>query len=141
MTYLFDTLNSRNSSAPSAPSGLKRFAREVGLIIGLVALVFWLAALLSYSPQDAAWSTSGNPDALPGQSIALNWGGQLGARVADASYFLLGFSAWWALGCRLQSLAAVAVARLQARAAGLVQKRNLRPPSPILDWVAAVAGC
>ena len=120
MTYLFDTLNSRNSSAPPAPSGLKRFAREVGLIIGLVALVFWLAALLSYSPQDAAWSTSGNPDALPGQSIALNWGGQLGARVADASYFLLGFSAWWALaaGCRAWLLSL---------------SRGFRPELPVLS--------
>ena len=103
MTYLLDTLNSRNSPAPDAPGGFKRFAREVGLILGLVGLIFWLAALLSYSPQDAAWSTSGNPDASSGTLVAAqNWGGHLGARVADASYFLLGFSVWWALaaGCR-----------------------------------------
>ena len=90
MTYSLDTLNSRNSPAPGAPSGFKRFTREVGLILGLVGLVFWLAALLSYSPQDAAWSTSGHPDAASGAWVAAkNWGGHLGARVADASYFLL----------------------------------------------------
>ena len=103
MTYSLDTLNSRNSPAAGAPSGFKRFAREVGLILGLVGLVFWLAALLSYSPQDAAWSTSGNPEGAGGAlEAAKNWGGHLGARVADASYFLLGFSVWWALaaGCR-----------------------------------------
>ena len=103
MTYSLDTLNSRNSPAAGAPSGFKRFAREVGLILGLVGLVFWLAALLSYSPQDAAWSTSGNPEAASGTLVAAkNWGGHLGAWVADASYFLLGFSVWWAIaaGCR-----------------------------------------
>jgi S-DNA-T family DNA segregation ATPase FtsK/SpoIIIE len=98
MTYSLDILNSRNSPATGAPSGFKRFAREVGLILGLVGLVLWLAALLSYSPQDAAWSTSGNPEASSGALVAAkNWGGHLGAWVADASYFLLGFSVWWAL--------------------------------------------
>ena len=110
MTYSLDTLNSRNSPVASAPAGVKRFAHEVSLILSLVGLVFWLAALLSYSSQDAAWSTSGTAEAASGvQLAARNWGGHLGAWVADASYFLLGFSAWWALaaGCRvwLSSLA------------------------------------
>ncbi|MEO5660573.1 MAG: DNA translocase FtsK 4TM domain-containing protein, partial [Polaromonas sp.] len=103
MTYSLDTLNSRNSPATGAPAGIKRFAREVGLILGLVGLVLWLAALLSYSPQDAAWSTSGNPEVSSGTLVAAkNLGGHLGAWVADASYFLLGYSVWWALaaGCR-----------------------------------------
>ena len=66
MTCSLDTLNSRNSPAAAAPGGFKRVAREVGLILGLVGLILWMAALLSYSPQDAAWSTSGNPDAASG---------------------------------------------------------------------------
>jgi DNA segregation ATPase FtsK/SpoIIIE, S-DNA-T family len=98
MTYSLDTLNSRNSPAGSAPAGISRFAHEVSLILGLLGLVFWLAALLSYSPQDAAWSTSGSAE-VTGTAFqaAHNWGGRLGAWVADASYFLLGFSVWWAL--------------------------------------------
>ncbi len=96
MTYLLDTLNSRNSPAAAPPGGIKRFVREVNLIFGLVGLLLWIAALLSYSPQDAAWSTSGNPDS-GAQAMALNWGGHLGAWVADASYFLFGFSVWWAV--------------------------------------------
>ena len=92
MTYSLDTLQSRNSSAKAVPGGVQRFAQEVGLIVGLLCLIFWLSALLSYSSQDAAWSTSGT---VAGQ--ALNWGGKLGAWLADASYFLLGFSAWWML--------------------------------------------
>ena len=99
MTYSLDTLNSRNTQAGNAPGGVKRFAHEVGLILGLLGLVFWVAALLSYSTQDAAWSTSGSAQqlgsALP--AAARNWGGRLGAWLADASYFLLGFSVWWML--------------------------------------------
>ena len=94
MTYSLDTLNSRNPQAGDAPGGVKRFAHEVALILGLLGLVFWLAALLSYSQQDAAWSTSGG---LNVAGAARNWGGRLGAWLADASYFLLGFSVWWML--------------------------------------------
>ncbi len=96
MTYSLDTLNSRNSSAADMPGGIKRLTREIGLILGLVGLLFWFAALVSYTPLDAAWSTSGNPDAASGvQAAARNWSGRIGAWVADANYFLLGFSAWW----------------------------------------------
>ena len=98
MTYSLDTLNTRHHQTADAPGGIKRFAHEVGLILGLLGLIFWLAALLSYSPQDAAWSTSGSAQAgglLPAASR--NLGGRLGAWLADASYFLLGFSVWWLL--------------------------------------------
>ncbi len=117
MTYSLDTLNSRNRSAsapPAAPAGgAKRFAHEVGLMLGGLGLLFWLAALVSYSTQDAAWSTSGAINAASpgagGVALARNMGGKLGAFLADASYFSLGFSVWWlwAAGARrwLASLA------------------------------------
>ena len=129
MTYSLDTLNSRNSASPGAPGGFKRFTREVGLILGLVALLFWLVALLSYSPQDAAWSTSGNPDAASGTLVAArNWGGHLGAWVADASYFLVGFSAWWALAAGL-------VAWLQSAFRGLRSSEQAEPqPERLRIW-------
>ncbi|TAG36267.1 MAG: DNA translocase FtsK [Polaromonas sp.] len=94
MTYSLDTLNSRNPQAGDVPGGVKRFAHEMALILGLIGLVFWLAALLSYSQQDAAWSTSGTLNAA---ATARNWGGRAGAWLADASYFLFGFSVWWML--------------------------------------------
>ncbi|MDB5743251.1 MAG: translocase FtsK [Polaromonas sp.] len=104
MTYSLHTLNSRNPPVAGAPSGFRRFAREVGLILGLVGLILWLAALLSYSAQDAAWSTSGNPETASGAFVAANnWGGHLGAWLADASYFLFGFSVWWALAAGFQA--------------------------------------
>ncbi|MGH8035651.1 MAG: DNA translocase FtsK 4TM domain-containing protein, partial [Lysobacterales bacterium] len=53
---------------------------------------------LSYSPQDAAWSTSGSAETVAGaHATARNGGGRWGAWLADGSYFLLGFSVWWAL--------------------------------------------
>jgi S-DNA-T family DNA segregation ATPase FtsK/SpoIIIE len=101
MTYSLDTLNSRTSASAGSPGGVKRFAHEVSLILGLLALIFWLGALLSYSPQDAAWSTTGSTEAAtalkPAEVLVRNWGGRVGAHLADASYFLFGFSVWWAL--------------------------------------------
>jgi DNA segregation ATPase FtsK/SpoIIIE, S-DNA-T family len=97
MTYSLNTLNKprRNAAAPRARLG--RFAHEIVLVLGLVALVFWLLALVSYSAQDAAFSTSG------AGSATRNWGGRMGAWLADASYFLLGFSAWWCVAAAVRA--------------------------------------
>jgi S-DNA-T family DNA segregation ATPase FtsK/SpoIIIE len=102
MTYSLDTLNTQNSKAAVTTGGIRRFTQEVGLILGLLGLLFWLLALLSYSAQDAAWSTSGSAEVLNlTRSGIQNWGGRLGAYLADASYFLLGFSVWWLLAAGL----------------------------------------
>jgi S-DNA-T family DNA segregation ATPase FtsK/SpoIIIE len=89
MTYSLNTLNTPRGDAASPRAGVARFAHEIALVLGLVALVFWLLALISHSVQDAAWSTTG-----AGGGIR-NWGGRLGALLADLSYFTLGFSVWW----------------------------------------------
>jgi len=90
MTYTLNALN--GSAGKSSPrTGLARFGHEVSLIVGLLALIFLLLSLLSYSPQDAAWSTSG---ALEGQWVH-NWVGRSGAWLADTCYFGFGFSIWW----------------------------------------------
>jgi S-DNA-T family DNA segregation ATPase FtsK/SpoIIIE len=90
MTYSLNTLNSSQGAEPPR-SGIVRFAREFGLLLALLVLAFWFIALISYSPQDAAWSTSGGPGATR------NWAGRLGAWVGDLSYFSLGYSVWWCL--------------------------------------------
>ncbi|MET0310521.1 MAG: DNA translocase FtsK 4TM domain-containing protein [Burkholderiaceae bacterium] len=96
MTYSLNTLNS--SSGAAAPrTGARRFAHEIGIILGLLALVIWLLALLSYSPLDAAWSTSGSGGPVR------NWVGRLGAWAADASYYLFGFSAWLAVAAAVRA--------------------------------------
>jgi DNA segregation ATPase FtsK/SpoIIIE, S-DNA-T family len=97
MTYSIHTLSDANAAAAPQRSGSGRFAHEFALVAMLVAIVFWLLALLSYSPQDAALSTSGAGGAVR------NWAGRLGAWLADASYFLLGFSAWWCFAAALRA--------------------------------------
>ena len=87
MTYSLNTLNADRS--PAAPAGVSRFAQEIGLVLGAAALAFWLLALLSHSLADPAWSTTGT------SSDVGNWGGRLGAMLADWSYYLFGFSVWW----------------------------------------------
>jgi S-DNA-T family DNA segregation ATPase FtsK/SpoIIIE len=98
MTYLLDTLRTTGERSPPS-AGLGRFAHEIGLLLGLLALLFWFICLISHSVLDAAWSTTGDAGSALGPR---NWGGQLGAWLADGSYFLLGLSVWWllALGVR-----------------------------------------
>ena len=91
MTYSLNTLNASAAAKSPPRTGAARFGHEISLIVGLLALVFWLLALVSYSAQDAAWSTSGASDVR----VVSNWAGRLGAWLADASYFALGFSVWW----------------------------------------------
>ncbi len=88
MTYSLNTLNASSDKSPVRT--MPRLGQDAALALGLLALVFWLLALLSYSPQDPAWSTTG----VAGQPVR-NWVGRLGAWMADASYFALGFSVWW----------------------------------------------
>ena len=94
MTYSLNTLNSSRADL-SARSGWVRFASELGLFGGLVLLVLWLLAMLSYSGQDAAWSTSGGASVGGAVGPIANRVGKLGAWLADVSYFLLGLSVWW----------------------------------------------
>lgn len=99
MTYSLNTLNASPGDKAAARSVGSRFGHEIALVTGLLALVFWLLALLSYSPQDAAWSTSG----AGAQTLVRNWAGRLGAWVADGSYFALGFSVWWCVAAGLRA--------------------------------------
>ncbi len=105
MTYTFNTLNVSADAEAAPRSGIARFGHEVALLLGLLALIYWSLALISYVPLDPAWSTSG---ATAVTEVA-NWGGSPGAWLADSSYFVFGFSAWWCiaggLGAWLASLA------------------------------------
>ena len=75
--------------AQPAPTGFRRFTQEIALTLGFVFLTFWLLALITHSPQDPAWTTSGNIAPLK------NWGGRLGAWLGDISFFLAGYSILW----------------------------------------------
>ncbi|MBV7427450.1 MULTISPECIES: DNA translocase FtsK [unclassified Acidovorax] len=99
MTYSLNTLNASAAAKSPPRTGAARFGHEIGLMVGLLALVFWLLALFSYSAQDAAWSTSG---ARGGRMVA-NWAGRFGAWLADGSYFALGFSVWWCVAAGVRA--------------------------------------
>ncbi len=66
------------------------------LVVVLALWVLWVMSLGSYSTLDAAWSTSGVG------TVTLNRVGRLGAWVADASYFVLGFSVWWCVAAAVR---------------------------------------
>ncbi len=133
MTYSLDTLNTPNTQTEAKPGGIRRFTQEVGLILGLLGLTFWLLALVSYSAQDPAWSTSGQAQILGDARGGLaNWGGKLGAYLADASYFLLGFSVWWLLAAGLAAWLAGLAQWLRSEAEPVVQSAGHR----IKFWAA-----
>ena len=97
MTYTFNTLNVSADAEAAPRSGIARFGHEVALVLGLLALIYWSLALISYVPLDPAWSTSGASSVTE----VANWGGSLGAWLADSSYFVFGFSAWWCVAAGL----------------------------------------
>lgn len=58
--------------------------------LGLVLVGAYLAVILiTYSPQDPAWSMASQTQAI------LNAGGAVGAWISDMLLYLFGFSAWW----------------------------------------------
>jgi S-DNA-T family DNA segregation ATPase FtsK/SpoIIIE len=109
MTYSLHTLQSpgRSAEEEQPPSGIGRFASEISLLLGFVALTLWFIALMSYSPQDAAWSTSG-AGLRPVNRI-----GMVGAWFADMSYYLLGFSVWWVGAILLRAWLSLLALRLR----------------------------
>ncbi|WP_028601559.1 DNA translocase FtsK [Ottowia thiooxydans] len=96
MAYSLNTLNTPVGT-PAPRTGASRFAQELVLVLGLAALIFFILALASHSPQDAAWSTSGSGGPIR------NWTGKLGAWISDLAYVLLGFSAWWIVAAGVRS--------------------------------------
>jgi S-DNA-T family DNA segregation ATPase FtsK/SpoIIIE len=118
MTYSLNTLRSGAPAAPPAPTGMGRFANEFTLIVGFVLLVLWLVALLTYSPMDAAWTTSG-----VGMPI-VNRVGRLGAWAADVSYFVFGFSVWWCVVVAVRLWLALLANRLRGEEVSRVVTRR-----------------
>ncbi len=80
-------LSSATDRQASGP--VPRWRAQAALLLAAMAWVLYTLALLSHSPADPGFTTSGTGEAVR------NHVGLLGARAADLSYFLLGFSAWW----------------------------------------------
>ncbi|MCO4093484.1 MAG: DNA translocase FtsK [Acidovorax sp.] len=133
MTYSLNTLNASAAAKSPPRTGAARFGHEIALIVGILALVFWLLALVSYSAQDAAWSTSGASDAR----MVSNWAGRSGAWLADASYFAFGFSVWW---CVAAAVCAWLSSLARWMRGGEMQPGALRPlQRRALFWAGLIA--
>jgi S-DNA-T family DNA segregation ATPase FtsK/SpoIIIE len=139
MTYSLHTLHANTYEPPPTPTGWARFATEIAIVAGFLALVFAVLALASYSSQDAAWTTSGT-GAAP-----LNIAGRAGAVLADLAFFTLGYSVWWLLAVALRAwLGLVALRWGTAQSApGLVDADSpVALPLPyqaLLFWVGLAA--
>ncbi len=103
--------------------------RQARVLVGGVLWLLVLIALLTRSPLDAAFSTSGAGDA------ARNSVGALGAWGSDLLLFLFGFSAWWLLALGLHRWLA-ALAHLLRRGGTDAPAATLMRPSGWPSWVA-----
>ncbi|MBA4176747.1 MAG: cell division protein FtsK [Leptothrix sp. (in: Bacteria)] len=91
MTFPLGSLGSDGAAAlPSPDAGaLPRWRQQAALLLGGLAWLLFVLAMLTHDAGDAAFSTSGTGDAPRNQA------GLLGARLSDMALFLFGFSAWW----------------------------------------------
>ncbi|MBT6066159.1 MAG: cell division protein FtsK, partial [Proteobacteria bacterium] len=80
--------NKRKSPPSETPARLTRLARET-LVIALVALTgYLLICLVSYSPLDPAWTSTGD------DGSTRNLGGRFGAWFADLFLHAFGYAAY-----------------------------------------------
>ena len=89
--------------APQAPGRLARLRqhrlwRDIAMIPVVCVVLFLIASLLTYSSADPGWSQSNIVPQLH------NWGGRVGAWVADLMLFIFGFSSWWCCVFLLRSV-------------------------------------
>ncbi len=133
MTYSLRTLNDSAASPPFSADGTgSRFGQEIGLLLGMVALIFLVLSLVSHSLLDAAWSTSG------GDGPLRNWGGRLGAWLSDVGYFSLGFSLWWCLAAGLRAWLSALARWMRSGSAGTRERGAI--PAISGGWPAFGAG-
>jgi S-DNA-T family DNA segregation ATPase FtsK/SpoIIIE len=112
MTYSLNTMTSERA-AQSPPTGFRRFTQEIALTLGFVFLTFWLLSLVTHSPLDPAWTTSGNIAPIK------NWGGRLGAWLGDVSFFFAGYSILWMFAAALMTWLNALATRLRTESEAL----------------------
>ena len=83
------TRNTPASDAAPLPGRLVKLLSEARWLVLAVLTAYLITILMSYSRLDPGWSHAVSSGRLQ------NWGGQLGAWLADLLLFVCGFSAWW----------------------------------------------
>jgi len=77
------------SEAPPLPGRLVRLLTEARWLALATLLVYLVLILLTYSRTDPGWSVANTVPHLH------NWGGRIGAWLADLLLYIFGMSAWW----------------------------------------------
>jgi S-DNA-T family DNA segregation ATPase FtsK/SpoIIIE len=91
MTFPLGSLGGDGATALTPPDAgtLPRWKQQAAVLLGGLAWLLFVLAMLTHDAGDAAFSTSGTGEALR------NKAGLLGARLSDMALFLFGYSAWW----------------------------------------------
>ena len=99
MGFPLDSLRADGAAAVASPrvGEPQRLRRQAWLLLGALAWLLFVLAMLTHHAGDPAFSTSGSGESLR------NKAGLLGARVSDLALFLFGFSAWWMVPVALRA--------------------------------------
>ncbi|MGH8809013.1 MAG: DNA translocase FtsK 4TM domain-containing protein, partial [Noviherbaspirillum sp.] len=92
------TRNTNPQDAQPLPNRLVRLLSEARWFVLTVVTVYLILVFLTYSKADPGWSQASVVPQLH------NWGGHIGAWVADLMLFIFGFSAWWCCVFLLRSV-------------------------------------
>ena len=114
MTFPLGSLRGQAGALPDASeTWTAGWKRHFAVLAGAVAWCLLVLAMATWSPADAAFSTSG------ADGPVVNKAGRLGAWVSDLVFVLLGFSGWWLVPVALRAwLSALARAVRGADAGG-----------------------
>jgi len=89
MTRTSQTYTRDTSPQPQLPSRLVRLLSEAKWLVLTVLTTYLVLILLTYAKADPGWSHASAVARLH------NWGGRIGAYIADLALFIFGLSAWW----------------------------------------------
>src|SRR5580765_8096795 len=77
------------AAAPPLPGRLVRLLYEARWLTLMTLLIYLTLILLTYSSSDPGWSATSTVSHLH------NWGGRVGAWLANLMLYIFGMSAWW----------------------------------------------
>ena len=106
---------------------MARWRHQAGLIVGAVAWLLLLLALVTHHLGDPGFSTSGDGEPLR------NKAGMVGAWVSDLGLFLFGYSVWWFVPVGLR-------AWLSSLAQAVRREDDAVTPAPVLPRAAFWVG-
>ncbi|WP_194725991.1 DNA translocase FtsK [Noviherbaspirillum malthae] len=92
------TRNTKPQASPPMPNRLVRLLSEARWFLLTVVTAYLIIIFLTYSKTDPGWSQANVVPHLH------NWGGRIGAWLADLMLFIFGMSAWWCCVFLLRSV-------------------------------------